>query len=142
MSNSPNVEQVMTRDPVTVAPNDTVRLAIERMRERGCRRLPVVDNTKLVGIVTDRDLRRATNSPLVLRERWYDDFLLDHVTVRACMTANPFTVTPRTPMVDAAKLMRDRKIGGLPVVDGDKLVGIVTETDLLNYLIRLLETQP
>lgn len=141
MSNSPIVEQVMTRDPVTVAPNDTVRVAIEPLRERGCRRLPVVDNAKLVGIVTDRDLRRATNSPLVLRERWYDDFLLDHVTVRACMSANPLTVTPRTTIAQAAKLMRDRKIGGLPVIDDGYLVGIVTETDLLNYLIRILETE-
>lgn len=134
------VEQVMTRNPTTVAPNDPIRVAIEQMKEHGCRRLPVVENARLVGIVTDRDLRRATNSPFVLRERWYDEFLLDQITVRACMSPNPITVTPRTPLVQAAKLMRDRKIGGLPVVEGDYLVGIVTETDLLNYLIRLLET--
>ncbi len=131
----------MTRNPATVAPNDPIRVAIEQMKEQGCRRLPVVENVKLVGIVTDRDLRRATNSPFVLRERWYDEFLLDQITVRACMSPNPITVTPRTPLVQAAKLMRDRKIGGLPVVEGEYLVGIVTETDLLNYLIRLLETQ-
>ncbi len=133
------VEQVMTRHPATVAPNDSIRVAIDRMREHHCRRLPVLEKGMLVGIVTDRDLRRATNSPLVLRERWYDEFMLDHIPVRACMTETPITVTPQTPMVDAAKIMRDRKIGGLPVVDGDVLVGIVTETDLLNYLITLLE---
>lgn len=141
MSNSPIVEQVMTRNPATVAPTDSIRVAIERMKERGCRRLPVVENSRLVGIVTDRDLRRATNSPLVLRERWYDEFLLNQVPVRACMSVNPITVTPRTPLVDAAKLMHHRKVGGLPVVDGEDLVGIITETDLLNYLIRLLEIQ-
>ncbi len=140
MPDKPTVEQVMTRDPATVAPNDPIRAAIDRMRERQCRRLPVLERGALVGIVTDRDLRRATNSPLVLRERWYDEFLLDHIPVRACMTEQPVTVTPQTPMVDAAKLMRDRKIGGLPVVDGGKLVGIVTETDLLNYLIKILES--
>ena len=141
MSDKPTIEQVMTRDPATVAPNDSIRLAIERMRERKCRRLPVLEDGKLVGSVTDRDLRRATNSPLVLRERWYDEFLLDHTlrAARACMTENPTTVAARTPIVDAAKIMRDRKIGGLPVVEGGKLVGIVTETDLLNYLIRVLE---
>jgi acetoin utilization protein AcuB len=139
--NTPLVEQIMTRDPAIVAPNDPIRVAIEQMQAHGCRRLPVVENAKLVGIVTDRDLRRATNSPFVLRERWYDEFLLDQITVRACMSINPITVTPRTPIIEAAKLMRSRKIGGLPVVDGDYLVGIVTETDLLNYLIRLLETQ-
>jgi acetoin utilization protein AcuB len=141
MSTTPTVEQVMTRDPVTVSSTDSIRIAIERMRERGCRRLPVVENTKLVGIVSDRDMRRATNSPYVLREKWYDEFMLDQIPVRACMSPNPISVTPQTHLVDAAKLMRDRKIGGLPVVDGEFLVGIVTETDLLNYLIRLLETK-
>ena len=140
MASNPLVDQVMTREPAVVAPNDPIRAAIERMRERGCRRLPVVEDGKVVGIVSDRDLRRATNSPLVLRERWYDEFMLDHVQVRSCMTANPVTVSPATPIVEAAKLMRDKKFGGLPVVADGRLVGIVTETDLLNYLIQTLET--
>lgn len=140
MASTPLVEQVMTREPAVVTRNDSIRTAIQRMRDRGCRRLPVVEDGKVVGIVSDRDLRRATNSPLVLRERWYDEFMLDHVQVRACMTADPVTVSPATPMVEAAKLMRDKKFGGLPVVADGRLVGIVTETDLLNYLIRTLET--
>ena len=144
MPNLAVIDQVMTRDPATVSPNDSIRVALDRMRERGCRRLPVVDNGKLIGIVSDRDLRRATNSPYVMRERWYDDFMLDHIPVRACMTIHPITVSPQTPIVAAAKLMRDRKIGGLPVIDSDadRLVGIVTETDLLNFLISTLESQP
>lgn len=141
MAGIPLVEQVMTREPAVVTPNDPIRMAIQRMRESRCRRLPVVEDGKVVGIVSDRDLRRATNSPLVLRERWYDEFMLDHVQVRACMTADPVTVSPATPIVEAAKLMRDKKFGGLPVVANGRLVGIVTETDLLNYLIRTLETQ-
>ncbi len=140
MADKPTVDLVMTREPAWIAPGDSIRIAIQRMRERQCRRLPVVENGLVVGIVSDRDLRRATNSPLVLRERWYDEFMLDHVQVRACMTANPVTVTPGTPIVDAAKLMRDKKIGGLPVVVEGRLAGIVTETDLLNYLIQTLET--
>ena len=140
MTETRTVELVMTREPATVAPNDSIRVAIERMRERNCRRLPVVEKEILIGIVTDRDLRRATNSPLVLRERWYDEFMLDHIPVRACMTERPITVTPQTSIVEASRVMRDRKIGGLPVVDGARLVGIVTETDLLNFLIRMLET--
>ncbi len=139
MSTTPTVADVMTRRPALVAPTDTIRVAVERMRECKCRRLPVIENDKLVGIISNIDLRRATNSPLVLRERWYDEFLLDHIIVRACMTPNPITVTPTTPVLDAARLMRDRKIGGLPVVEADRLVGIVTETDLLNYLIQTLE---
>ncbi len=141
MSNMPTVESIMSRNPITVTPADPIRVAIERMREHGCRRLPVVENEKLVGIVTDRDLRRATNSPFVLRERWYDEFLLDHIRVGACMSANPVTASPQTRIVDAAKLLRDRKIGGLPVIEKGSLVGIVTETDLLDFLITLLEKQ-
>ncbi|MBI5035107.1 MAG: CBS domain-containing protein [Chloroflexi bacterium] len=137
----PTVEQVMSRNPATVSSNDSIRVALDRMRERSCRRLPVVDSGALVGIVSDRDLRRATNSPYVMRERWYDDFMLDHIPVRACMTPNPITISPRTSIAEAARLMLDRKIGGLPVLDEEHLVGIVTETDLLNYLIRTLESQ-
>jgi acetoin utilization protein AcuB len=135
----PTVESVMSREPSTVAPSDPIRTAIDRMRECHCRRLPVIEDGQVIGIVSDRDLRRATNSPFILRERWHDEFVLDHVTVRACMSPNPVTVAPETPVVDAAKLMRDRKIGGLPVVVEGRLMGIVTETDLLDYLIRILE---
>lgn len=130
----------MTRDPSTVSPTDKIRVAVELMRERQCRRLPVVEGGQVVGIISSIDLRRATNSPFVLRERRDDEFLLDHIDVAACMTRNPKTVTRQTLIVDAAKMLRDYKIGGLPVVEGDRLVGMVTETDLLNFLIRLLET--
>lgn len=139
MSNTSVVGSIMSRKLVTVTPTDPIRVAIERMREHQCRRLPVLDEGKLVGIVTDRDLRRATNSPFVLRERSYDEFVLDNISVMACMSPNPRTVTPQTQIVEAARLMRDKKIGGLPVVDQDSLVGMVTETDLLDYLITLLE---
>ncbi len=141
MSSVPTVGQVMTSNPVTVAPGDPIRRAVDRMIECKCRRLPVLDGGRLVGIISNTDLQRATNSPFVLRERWYDDFVLDHILVSACMTRDPITVTLRTQIVDASKLMRDRKIGGLPVVEGDRLVGIITETDLLNFLIKKLEEQ-
>jgi acetoin utilization protein AcuB len=151
------IADVMTPDPITVAPDDSLRLARDRMAEGNFRRLPVVQSGQLIGIVTDRDLRRATNSPFVLRERWYDDLILDQVKVWGAMTANPITVKPDVCLSVAAQLMRDHKIGGLPVVDkvayaqnpqiiydaqeeqGEtRLVGIITETDLLDYLIELL----
>ncbi len=139
MPTPPQVRQIMTPEPATVSPEDPIRLAIDRMRERNCRRLPVVKEGRLVGIVSDRDLRRATNSPLVLRERWYDEFMLDHVPVGACMTPDPITVTPATLIADAARILRKNKFGGLPVVDGGRLVGIVTSSDFLDYIIRTLE---
>ncbi len=136
------VADIMTANPVTVTPRNAIRTAINLMREGGFRRLPVVDRGKLVGVITDRDLRRAANSPYVVREKWYDNFVLDHIEVGTCMTADPVTVAPDTMVAEAARLMRDHKIGGLPVVAGGQLVGIITETDLLNFLIELLERQP
>jgi acetoin utilization protein AcuB len=132
------VREIMSENPTTASPHDTLRTAIEKMALVGCRRLPVMQEGRLVGIVADLDIREALNSPLILRERWQDQELMDHASVEACMTPDPITVTPGTPVIQAAQLMRDRKIGGLPVMDGDRLVGIVTETDLLDALIRLL----
>jgi acetoin utilization protein AcuB len=133
------IQEIMTINPTTASPQDTLRTAIEKMASVGCRRLPVVAEGRLVGIVADLDVREALNSPLILRERWQDEDLMDHATVEACMSPNPITVTPQTPVIEAAQLMRSRKIGGLPVTDGDRLVGIVTETDMLDALIKLLE---
>jgi acetoin utilization protein AcuB len=134
------VERIMTRNPATVAPHDSLRLAIALMKKGGFRRLPVVEEHQLVGIVTDRDIRLITNSPVILREKWYDEYLLDAIKVEACMTLDPITVIPDTSVEEAAKLMRDRKVGGLPVMQTDRLVGIVTETDVLNCFIELLES--
>jgi acetoin utilization protein AcuB len=132
------VRDVMTENPIIVSPQESLRSAIEKMASAGCRRLPVVVEGHVVGIVADLDIREALNSPIILRERWQDEELIDHATVEACMTPDPITVTPDTPVVEAARLMRDRKIGGLPVMVGDDLVGIVTETDLLDALIQVL----
>jgi len=137
----PVVADIMTPNPVTVTPRNAIRTAVNLMREVGCRRLPVIDRGRLVGIITDRDLRRAANSPFVVREQWYDNFILDHIEVGSCMTPNPLTVPPGAPVGEAARLMRDHKIGGLPVVADGQLLGIVTETDLLNFLIEMLEKE-
>lgn len=132
------VSDFMTRQVVTIAPDDKLRQAAERMQARGCRRLPVVEDGRLVGIISDRDVQLALASPFVLRERWYDDKLLDETLVRACMALDVTSVSPETPLIQAAVLMRDHKIGGLPVVEKDQLVGILSETDMLNALIQLL----
>ena len=133
------VRDTMTREVATVTPDSPIGTAIQRMREGGFRRLPVVDNGRLVGIVTDRDLRLATNSPLVLHEKWYSEFILETVKVKACMTSNPITVAPDASMLEAARLLRKHKIGGLPVVEAGHLVGIVTTTDVLDLAITLME---
>ena len=136
------VREVMTPDPLTVQPDDTLRTAQERMSECACRRLPVVDeNGRLVGIITDRDVRLALNSPLVLRERWQDDMLINQTTIEVCMTPDPVVVAPDSPLQDAADMLLQRKISGLPVVDDDRLVGIITVTDLLGALRDLLRRE-
>ena len=133
------VADIMTPNPVTVTPRNAIRTAVNLMREGGFRRLPVVDRGRLVGIITDRDLRRAANSPFVVREQWYDNFILDHIEVGSCMTPNPITIEPSKTIAEATQVMRNHKIGGLPVVSDGQLIGIVTDTDLLDFLIELLE---
>ena len=135
------VSAVMTTDVVTVTLETSIGEAFALMREGHFRQLPVVEEDRLVGIVTDRDLRQAIDSPLVLREKWYDEFMLSEIKVKSCMTANPATVTPDTSVLDAVRLLRQLKVGSLPVVKGDVLIGIVTLIDVLDYLIRLLEME-
>lgn len=135
------VAEIMTENPVTVQPSQSIDTAITLMRQGNFRRLPVVENGRLVGIVTDRDMRRATNSPILLHEKWYDNFLLEHIEVGACMTPNPVTISPDADVLEAAVTMRSRKVGGIPVLRGGVLVGIITETDLLDHLIELLEAE-
>ncbi len=131
---------VMTPHPQVARLGDSLRSILQRFEAGGFRRLPVLDaGDNLVGIVTDHDVRLALNSPLTLRERWQDEVLLDQVTVDVCMTPDPITVGLDTPLHEVARVMRTRKIGGLPVLDGDgRLVGIVTETDLLRTFENLL----
>ncbi|NDJ76724.1 MAG: CBS domain-containing protein [Chloroflexi bacterium] len=134
------VRDVMTPDPETVGPDDNLQTALDKMAAAGCRRLPVVDGVgALAGIITDRDIRLASNSPLVMRERWQDELLMRQTVVNACMTPDPVSVAQDAPLQDAVHLLLQRKISGLPVVDGQQLVGVITVTDLLRTLVHLLD---
>lgn len=127
------VNDLMTVIPNTVTPQTTLRQVIELMKTQACRQLPVMNNGKLVGIITDRDVRLVMNSPLVLHGRWQDEEILDTVTAENCMTPDPMTVVPETPAYHAANILSIYKFGALPVVDNGALVGIITVTDFLNY---------
>lgn len=128
-----SVSDLMTLSPDTVDLDTPIREVLMRMKEDGCRQLPVLDDERrLVGIITDRDVRLAMNSPLILRERWQDETLLDTVLAASCMTSDPITVTPDTPAYQAAEILSVYKFGALPVVDGDLLVGIISVTDFLD----------
>jgi acetoin utilization protein AcuB len=133
------VRDVMTPNPVTVRTNTSLQEAQKRMAATGCRRLPVVTGQgQVCGIITDRDLRLAVNSPLILRERWQDEMLMQHTTVDACMTPDPICIAPDVRLEDAINLMLAHKISGLPVVEDEQLVGVITVTDLMRTLARLL----
>lgn len=133
------IKDRMTRPPITAPPEMPMQEALKLMRERRIRRLPVVDKKgKLIGIVSDRDLLHASPSDATSLSVWELNYLLSKVTLKDVMTKNVITVTPETPVQEAARIMAEKKIGGLPVVQAGKVVGIITETDLFRVLLELL----
>jgi acetoin utilization protein AcuB len=133
------VKERMTRSPIVAAPELPVPEALHLMRQEHIRRLPVVDKSgRLVGIVSDRDLLLASPSPATSLSAWEITYLLGRITVRDVMTRKVITVTEDSPLEDAARIMADSKIGGLPVVRDGALVGIITETDLFKLFLELL----
>jgi acetoin utilization protein AcuB len=133
------VQERMTKQPVTVGPELPVADALALMRERKIRRVPVIDHAgHMVGIVSDRDLLQASPSSATSLSVWEITYLLSRITVKSVMTTKVITVTPDEPLENAARIMADNKIGGLPVLDNGALVGIITETDLFKVFLELL----
>ncbi|HUW39380.1 MAG TPA: CBS domain-containing protein [Rectinemataceae bacterium] len=133
------VQEQMSSNPFTAAPTLAVPDALSLMHERKVRRLPIVDaHGKLVGIVSEKDLLYASPSPSTSLNVWEIHSLLSRLTVDKVMTRDVVTVAEDTPLEEAARIMADRKIGGLPVVRGSSLVGIITETDVFRALLELL----
>jgi acetoin utilization protein AcuB len=125
------VSEWMTPAPITVTPSTPIPRIQELMVYRRIRHLPVVEDGRLVGIITDRDVRTVQASPatsLGLREMHY---LLERLTVRAVMTRPVITVAPHESLAEAVRLMLENRVGGLPVTEGERLVGILTAVDLL-----------
>jgi acetoin utilization protein AcuB len=128
------IGDLMTLDPATVRPETLLRDVIQLMKLEGCRQLPVLDEQdQLVGIISDRDVRLAMNSPIVLHERWQDELLVQSVTAESCMTPNPITVGPDMPATRAAALLSTFKFGALPVVADNRLLGIISVSDFLDW---------
>ncbi len=133
------VQELMTKNPLTTTPETPVPDALSFMRQKKVRRLPVIDKTgKLVGIVSDQDLLYASPSPATSLSVFEINSLISKITVAHVMTKKVVTITEDLPVEEAARIMADKKIGGLPVMKGTKLVGIVTETDLFRALLQLL----
>jgi acetoin utilization protein AcuB len=129
------VEDVMTRDPSTIGPDVPVRTARELMRDKGIRHLPVVDATgRLLGMLTDRDLKHAAFMPALSDYLGWAASRLKAPRVRDLMTWSVVTTTPGATLAQAGLTIFERRIGCLPVVEDGRLVGILTERDILKAL--------
>ena len=130
------IERRMTRNTVTATPDMSIAEASNLMKQEKVHRLPVLDkDKKLVGILTEKDILYATPSPassLSIHEMAY---LLSKLTVKKLMSKNVITITKNTTVEEAARMMVDQDLSSLPVLDGDKLIGIVTKAAVLASLV-------
>ncbi len=133
------VRKRMSTKPVTITSDVPITEALRVMRENRVRRLPVLDaDGKLIGIVSEKDLLYASPSPATSLSIYEMHYMLSRLLVTELMTPDPITVTPDMLLEEAAIIMADNKIGGLPVVEDGKLVGIITETDIFKVFLELL----
>ena len=128
----------MSRPVISVSPEAPINEVLAMFRKEHIRRAPVMKDGKLVGIVSDRDLLNASPSPVTSLSIWELNYLISKVTIKDVMTKKVVTVDQDTPIEEAARIMADKKIGGLPVVSAGKVVGIITETDLFKILLELM----
>jgi acetoin utilization protein AcuB len=128
----------MTPRPVTVTPDTSVEQALHLMRSEKVRRFPVLNKQgELVGIISEKDLLYASPSPATSLSIYELPYLLSKIKIGDLMTSDVITVTEDTPLEEAARIMADSKVGGLPVVRDGKLVGIITETDMFKVFLEL-----
>jgi len=132
------VRMWMSDEVITAPPELPIMEAAELMKREGIRRLPVVHKGKLVGIVTQGDIQEASPSDATSLSIWELNYLLARITLEEIMTRDVVTISPETPVEEAALLMRERKVGGLPVVEDGKLVGIITESDIFEVMIEVM----
>ncbi|AFM02496.1 CBS domain-containing protein [Desulfitobacterium dehalogenans ATCC 51507] len=132
------VKQFMTSRVFTVSPEDNIADTMALMREKQINRLPVVEKGKLVGIVTDGDLREVSPSPATTLSIFELNYLVGKTPIRDVAVKKVITCTPDTKIEDAALLMREHGIGALPVVENGKLVGIVTESDIFDTFLDIM----
>lgn len=136
------VRDVMTPNPVTLSPEESLMEALQTMRLRKIRRIPVVSAAgKLVGLLTEGDLKRAEPSTLSDTQEQFMA-VMEGTQVNRIMIQNLVTTTPDTLLIDAARTLFRNKYGALPVLEGEKLVGILTDNDLIGALVKVIESHP
>ena len=129
----------MSTDPITISPKASMHDATKLMHEHEIRHLPVVKGDKLVGIVTLSDIRKASPSPATTLSVGEVRYLVDQIMVGDIMTKDPQTVSPDTTVEDAALKGYKHGFGSLPVVENGRLVGIITQADLLQVMMNIFE---
>jgi acetoin utilization protein AcuB len=132
------VGERMSHPIISIAPDMPVHDALDMFRREHIRRAPVVKDGKLIGIVSDHDLLNASPSPATSLSVWEMNYLLSKITVSEVMTKKVLTVDENTPIEEAARIMADNKVGGLPVMRDSHVVGIITETDLFKIFLELM----
>lgn len=132
------VRNRMTVNPITVSPDTMIATALELMREKSINRIPVVKDEKLVGIITERKLMEVSPSSATSLSIFEINYLLSKTKVEQVMTKKVVTVAPDDLLEVAALKMRDNRVGGLPVVENGKVVGIITESNIFDAFIEIM----
>jgi acetoin utilization protein AcuB len=132
------VGERMSHPVIAISPDLPIVEALNLMKRERIRRAPVVKDGRLVGIVSDKDLLNASPSPVTSLSVWEMNYLLSKITVKEVMTKKVISVQEHTPIEEAARIMVDNKIGGLPVMRDTEIVGIITETDLFKIFLELM----
>jgi acetoin utilization protein AcuB len=128
----------MTRNVVTVTKDTSVLHARNLLHDKDVNQVPVVDGKKVIGVITDGDIRENSASPASTLSVHELNYLLSEMKAGDIMTRNPLTVSPESPIEEAAKILNENNIGCLPVVKNDELVGIITTCDMLNVLLEVM----
>lgn len=132
------VRDWMNKDVITIDEKDSMHDAIRLLKEHDIRMLPVMKNGKLVGVLTDRDLKRASASDATLLEIHELIYILSHIKIKEIMTKNPITVPFDYTVEETAEVLLSHKISGAPVVDHDgKVIGTITKSDIFRVLVSL-----
>lgn len=127
----------MTPNPITVEPNTPIFEALNLMKKHRIKQLPVVEDGKLLGLVTERDLLTVSPSPATTLSIYEINYLLSRMTVKEVMIKSPARISPDATIEEAAVIMREHRFGSLLVMEGENLVGIITESDLFEALIKI-----
>ena len=132
------VGERMSRPVISVSPDDSIHDALAMFKQEHIRRAPVLKDGKMVGIISQGDLLNASPSPVTTLSVWEMNYLLSKVTVKHVMTKKVLTLDVDTPIEEAARMMADNHIGGMPVMNNGRIVGVITEGDLFKVFLELM----